>query len=186
MSSREREDPNDDESSDQTGDEFGHFDQSDDVDDEEELARTAYHEAGHCVLAVMCGANASRASINPEQEGLFGQVEIYWPRRPSLVNELSVILGGPVAEMIYRSEPLHPGLVPEWSQDWKQAWAIARPQSKSDMICLRSLEQIVAQLYKTLSEDRFWSAIAAVQDLLMAHEEIEHEQIEYEVNVWLR
>jgi hypothetical protein len=134
----------------------------------------------------MCGAQASRASINPEQEGLFGQVEIYWPRRPSLVNELSVILAGPVAEMIYRSEPLHPGLVPEWSEDWKQAWATARRQSKTDLICLRSLEQTVASLYRTLSEDRFWSAIAAVQDLLMAHEEIEHEQIEYEVNVWLR
>lgn len=162
------------------------MDDWDDPSDEEELARTAYHEAGHCVMAVVCGATASRASIAPEESQLFGQVEIEWPRRSRLSDQLAVILAGPVAEMIYRSEPLHPGLVPEWSQDWKQAWALARPSCKSDLLCLRMLEQLVSQLYRTLEQDRYWSAIAAVQDLLMAHDEIEHDQVEYEVNAWLR
>ena len=31
-------------------------------------------------------------------------------------------LAGPVAEMIYRGEPLHPALVAEWRHDWGQAW----------------------------------------------------------------
>lgn len=161
-------------------------------DDDEEQLRTAYHEAGHCVMAIICGAKASIASITPEEEHLHGHVEIRWPAGSSIANQLAVVLAGPVAEMIYRSEPLHPGLVPEWSEDWKQAWTLARSSSGahsssgSDVRCLAMLEQIVAKLHHTLSQDRYWAAVAAVQDLLLAHEEIDHDQIEYEVKAWLQ
>ena len=159
-------------------------------DDDEEQLRTAYHEAGHCVMAILCGAKASIASITPEEEHLHGHVEIRWSAGSSIADQLAVVLAGPVAEMIYRSEPLHPGLVPEWSEDWKQAWTLARSSSRSssgsDVRCLAMLEQIVAKLYHTFSQDRYWAAIAAVQDLLLAHEEIDHDQIEYEVKAWLQ
>jgi len=157
----------------------------DDCDDEEELARTAYHEAGHCVMAVLCGARACHASVSPEEDNFFGKVDIQWPSKRTLANELSVILAGPVAEMIYRGEPLHPGFVPEWSLDWQQAWSLARPQALSDVKCLEMMEQLIAKLHRSLANDRVWAAIAAVQDLLMAHEDIEHEQIEYEVRAWV-
>jgi len=155
-------------------------------DDEEEQLRTAYHEAGHCVMAIICGAKASIASIAPDEEHLHGHVEICWSADSSIADQLAVVLAGPVAEMIYRSEPLHPGFVPEWSEDWKQAWTLARSSSGSDVPCLAMLEQIVARLYHTLSQDRYWAAVAAVQDLLIAHEEIDHDQIEYEVKAWLQ
>jgi hypothetical protein len=155
-------------------------------DDEEEQLRTAYHEAGHCVMAIICGAKASIASIAPDEEHLHGHVEICWSADSSIADQLAVVLAGPVAEMIYRSEPLHPGFVPEWSEDWKQAWTLARSSSGSDVRCLAMLEQIVARLYHTLSQDRYWAAVAAVQDLLLAHEEIDHDQIEYEVKAWLK
>ena len=153
--------------------------------DDDEMARTAYHEAGHCVMAVLCGAHASHASVCPEEDGFFGKVDIQWPGPRPLVNELSVILAGPVAEMIYRGEPLHPGFVPEWTLDWQQAWTLARPRQSSDVKCLEVLEQLVARLHRDMSDERFWAAVAAVQDLLMAYEDIGHEQIEYEVRVWL-
>ncbi len=159
---------------------------SDDCSDDEELARTAYHEAGHCVMAVLCGARACHASVSPEEESFFGKVDIQWPGPRPLVDELSVMLAGPVAEMIYRSEPLHPGFVPEWSLDWQQAWTLARPRVASDVKCLEMMEQLIAKLHRSMSDDRVWSAIAAVQDLLMAHNDIEHEQIEYEVRAWVR
>jgi hypothetical protein len=160
------------------------FDESDD-DLEEELLRTAYHEAGHCVLAVYYGAHASRASIIPEDDSLHGEVEIRWPRKADPAKQLSSILAGPVAEMIYRSEPLHPGLVSEWRHDWEQAWQIARPNTLNDQRCVELLERMTKIVYENLSQDRFWAAVSAVQDLLMAHEEIEHEQIMHEVHVWL-
>jgi hypothetical protein len=158
---------------------------ADSLDDEEELARTAYHEAGHCVMAVLGGAMVSRASIAPDETRLHGQVEIHWPRNAKTEDQLATILAGPVAEMIYRGEPLHPGFVAEWSQDWMQAWQLARPKFSNDPRCLEVLERSVANLYRMLAQDRYWSAIAAVQDLLFAHEEIEHDQIAYEVNAWL-
>jgi len=158
---------------------------SDECSEEEKMVRTAYHEAGHCVMAVLCGALASHASVSPEEDGFYGKVDIQWPGRRPLVNELSVILAGPVAEMIYRCEPLHPGFVPEWSLDWQQAWTLSRPRHSSDTKCLESLEQLIAKLHRNMSDDRVWAAVAAVQDLLMAHEDIEHEQIEYEVKAWL-
>lgn len=160
-------------------------DSGDDCSDDEEMVRTAYHEAGHCVMAVICGAHAHHASIATEEDNFFGKVDIQWPGRRPLENELSVILAGPVAEMIYRSEPLHPGFVPEWSLDWQQAWMLARPRHGSDVKCLAVLENLIAKLHRTMSDDRIWAAIAAVQDLLMAHDDVDHEQIEYEVRAWV-
>lgn len=156
-----------------------------DCSEDEELARTAYHEAGHCVMAVLCGARACHASVAPEEDNFFGRVDIQWSGPRKRNDEIAVILAGPVAEMIYRGEPLHPGFVPEWCLDWQQAWAIARPRSASDIKCLEMLEQLVSKLHRTMSEDRLWAAVAAVQDLLSAHEDIEHEQIEYEVRSWM-
>ncbi len=156
---------------------------SHDMDDE--LDKTTYHEAGHCVMAVLCGALVKRATIAPEVDGFHGMVEIHWAKRASAADQLSVALAGPVAEMIYTGEPYHPGLIPEWAHDWKQAWRICRPKTPSDRECLKLLEQSVAKLYQQFSRDPLWAATAAVSDLLAAHDEIEHEDIAYEVHHWV-
>ena len=153
--------------------------------DEEQVERTTYHEAGHCVMAILCGAKVERATIDPEEDGFHGLVDIHWPAGASARDVLLVTLAGPVAEMVYTQEPYHPGLVPEWAHDWKQAWRIARPKSPSDIECLRLLEKKVARLHKLFTLDSWWAAIAAVSDLLATHEEIEHDEIEYEVNHWI-
>ncbi len=156
------------------------------MDDEyEELDKTTYHEAGHCVMAVLCGATVERATIAPEEDGFHGFVEIHWPKQVSVTDLVSVALAGPIAEMVYSGEPYHPGLVPEWAHDWKQAWQICRPKSKSDLECLRQLERTVAKLHKSFSSETWWAATAAVSDLLAAHDEIEHESIAYEVHNWI-
>ena len=152
---------------------------------DEELDRTIYHEAGHCVMAVFKGAKVGRATIAPEEDGFHGFVEILWPRKSPMMDHVIVALSGPVAEMIYSGEPYHPGLVPEWTHDWKQAWCILRPQLRSDRDCLMQLEQLVAKLYRSFTSDSWWAATAAVSDLLEAHEEIGHEEIAEEVRQWL-
>jgi hypothetical protein len=153
---------------------------------DDELEKTTYHEAGHCVMAVLCGAEVGRATIAPEEDGFHGIVEIYWPSGSSMADQLSVAMAGPVAEMIFSGEPYHPGFVPEWAHDWKQAWKICRPRTRNDQECLQLLEQSVAKLYKTFSTDHWWAAIAAVSDLLAAHDEIEHDDIAYEVHHWIK
>jgi hypothetical protein len=155
------------------------------MDEDAERERTLYHEAGHCVMAVVSGAWVERASVEPEEDGFHGLVDIRWPRRSNRIDQISVALAGPVAEMIIRSEPFHPGFVPEWAHDWKQAWTLCRPSCPSDRECLRRMEGIVAKLYHLLSQDRWWAAVSAVSDMLDAHDEIEHETIAYEVRNWL-
>lgn len=153
-------------------------------EDDEEW--TNYHEAGHCVMAVLCGALIERATISPEEDNFHGMVDIHWDRDARVVDMLSVALAGPVAEMIYRGEPYHPGGVPEWKQDWQQAWKLCRGAVKSDIECMRYLEALTARLHRQFSDDNWWGAIAAVRDLLDAHDEIQHEEIEYEVRNWIR
>ncbi len=152
---------------------------------DEEENQTIYHEAGHCVMAVLRGAKVERATIAPEEDGFHGFVEIHWPRRAEAADLLAVALAGPVAEMIYTGAAYHPGLIPEWAHDWKQAWTIGRRSTRSDRDCLKLLEQTVARLYHTMSTEAWWAAVAAVSDLLAAHDEIEHEEIAYEVHHWL-
>lgn len=147
---------------------------------------TNYHEAGHCVMAVVCGAIVERATIAPEQDGFHGIVDIHWPRDAKSVDMLSVALAGPVAEMIYRGEPYHPGAVPEWAHDWQQAWRLCRALVRSDSDCMKFLENLTRKLHRQFTDDRWWGAISAVRDLLDAHDELEHEDIEYEVQNWIR
>lgn len=154
-------------------------------DSDDDHARTIYHEAGHCVMAVASGARVERATIAPEEDGFHGIVEIQWSSRSKRTDRIAVALAGPVAEMIFLGEPFHPGFVPEWAHDWKQAWAIVRTSTRSDRYCLQLLEQIVAKLYRVFRQDRWWAAIAAVADLLDAHDEIDHEEIVYEVENWI-
>jgi len=154
-------------------------------DPDDDHARTIYHEAGHCVMAVVCGAQIDRATVAPEEDGFHGLVDIQWPPRCKLADQIAVALAGPVAEMIYLSEPYHPGFVPEWAQDWKQAWRLARQTTRSDRDCLQLLEKMVAKLYRVFRQDRWWAAVAAVSDLLDTHEEINHDEIAYEVENWL-
>ncbi len=94
-------------------------------------------------------------------------------------------MAGPVAEMLYTGEPYHPGLVPEWAHDWRQAWRLCRPRTRNDRDCVTLLERTVAEMHRTFSQDSWWAAIAAVSDQLTAHDEIEHEEIAYEVRQWI-
>ncbi len=73
--------------------------------DETEI--TAYHEAGHAIMGLVCGARILRLSIEPNNEHgpkRFGESIVQWPRGAtsmSYVFETRVSLAGPVAEMTY-------------------------------------------------------------------------------------
>ena len=153
----------------------------------------AYHEAGHVVVALMVGARAQHATIEPDRDdgpARYADVTIVWPVDPLsdpvwCQRSIEVALGGPVAEMIYRGEPLHPGLVAEWKADWENAWTAAATIIEQERPRLRHLEKTVGKLYRVLKDDEHWPAVAAVADELLAHEWIEAEQIEDIVNYWI-
>lgn len=170
-------------------------------DDEDPNAEwTAYHEAGHCVVAIALGATVRYASISPEHEGHYGEVEIHWPKGATRKDQALAILAGPVAEMIYRQESPVLSIAAPWSSDIQQAFDLSAglgtvesgatglpAQRKVWSLEKRTawLGQLISILRKTLKRDDYWAAIAAVSDLFLAHEDLEHEQIVEEVTYWL-
>ena len=151
-----------------------------------DLDDTAYHEAGHVFMAVYLGASIRSVTLEPDRDDLpdrFGDAQIEWPLERFTDRELQakcvlVALAGPVAEMIYRGEPYHPGFVPEWAEDWRAAWKRATQLFPSERDRLTYLEQATAQLYQLLRRDDHWATLASIVDHLLAHETLDRGMIE--------
>ena len=154
---------------------------------------SAYHEAGHAFMAIYVGASVHSVTIDPAWDDgpdRDADICIHWPLDQFTLRELHektvrVALAGPVAEMIHRGEPYHPGFVAEWAADWKAAWEAAAPLVPVERKRLAYLEQTTVQLYRLLDHDEHWAALAAIVDNLLAHETLEGEQVEDIVRQWL-
>lgn len=158
-----------------------------------EEALIAHHEAGHAFMALRLGGRVSHITIQPDwDEGpdRYGDAEIHWRSSEFTPQEFAkrqvlVALAGPAAEMVYREEPLHPGFIAEWADDWQQAWEAAAELMPNEQRRVKFLEQAAASLFTTFRDDRCWSAIAAIVDALLAHECLESEEVAEIVNRWL-
>jgi hypothetical protein len=163
------------------------------VSDEETL--TAYHEAGHAVIGYVLGGAIESVGLYAEADDWlperFGDCHVNWGRVDAtcdwqIQREVLTILAGPVAEMIYRGERLHPATFGPWQHDWDWAWErgaqlIADPRRRT-----RLLEAVVVWLHHHMQEDRCWAAIAAVTDELLAHEYLEADQLAETLSFWIR
>ena len=157
------------------------------------MEATAYHESGHVFMAIYLGARIRSVTIERDRDDgpqRFGDTQVEWELcrfTPRELHEKSVLvaLAGPVAEMIHRGEPYHPGFVAEWAADWREAWEAAAGVVPDPMQQLAYLEQATTQLYRLLRRDEHWAALAAITDELLAHETIEGEQVEEIMQQWL-
>lgn len=160
---------------------------------DEDLELTAYHEAGHAVVAAHSGGRVLCVTIAPDWDdgpSRYGDTQVAWSRSTftpkALAEKLALVaLAGPVAEMIYRGEPLHPAMVAEWSQDWRQAWDEAARLVADERRRTMWLEQRVAGLHGLLSDDTAWEAVAGVADHLLAHETLDEEMFAEVASVWI-
>jgi ATP-dependent Zn protease len=154
---------------------------------------TAYHEAGHALMALMLGGEVRLVTIEPDHDdgpARSGDTQVLWRSGGSGEQEFAakavqVCLAGPVAEMIYSGEPFHPGLVPEWAGDWRDAWQAAARLHPGERLRLQFLERTSARLHRLLRRDPHWSALAELADNLLAHETLEWEQVAEIVAPWL-
>lgn len=164
---------------------------------DDELEPTAYHEAGHAFVAAYAGGRVLSVTIAPDWDDgpeRFGDTQVAWSRSQFTEKQLAeklvlVALAGPVAEMVYRGDPLeglrHPALVAEWSHDWRQAWDEGAAAVPDERRRTRWLEGQVVGLHGLLSDDTHWEAIAGVADHLLAHETLEAEEFAEVVSTWL-
>jgi hypothetical protein len=136
-------------------------------------------------LAHLLGARVLGVTIEPDRDdgpARYGDASILWPARRWSTRDLNlrcvrVALAGPVAEMIHRGEPLHPGFVPEWSQDWRVAWEYAGQLVADERARTRFLEDTTRQLHAMLRQDEHWHRLACIVDHLLAHETLDEEQL---------
>lgn len=154
---------------------------------------TAYHEAGHVFMAVHLGAQVQSVSIEPDRDDgpqRHGDTRIQWDLAQVSQRELHeksvlVALAGPVAEMLHRGEPYHPGLVAEWAADWREAWKAAAWLVPGERARLEYLERLVTDLYRLLNRDDCWAALAMIVDHLLAHETLDGDMVNDIVADWM-
>lgn len=142
---------------------------------------TAYHEAGHCVMAASLGGKVIQATLEPERDDSprrLGDVKIQWRGRPNWKTQSLVVLAGPVAEMVYEQEPVHPKFKPEWISDWDTAWLAAAQRFPQPDRRNEFLVELTRGIYRLLNQDDYWDSIAQIADLLLAHETVYEEELE--------
>ncbi len=105
--------------------------------EEDEL--TAYHEAGHVVMALQTGGTIIRATT-----------------------------------------------VPQWRSDWERVLVSAMKFSNSESKARQLIDQVMRSVHQQLDSENGWAAVAAIADLLLTHETVEHAQCQEAVGFWLR
>ncbi len=153
---------------------------------------TAWHEAGHAMMAVLCGGEIERVTVEPPYDdgpARFGDTVTRWrglSNRQLVEAEIRVSLAGPIAEMIYRGESAALELVPEWAADWNAAHEAAISICNKQPAARRLLQSVVDEINQLMDSANAWAAVSAIADDLLAHETLDHEQVAYHVNFWLR
>ena len=161
------------------------------IDDDETL--TAYHEAGHAAIGYALGAKIESVQLGGDDELplRFGDCRVNWGRVDphcdwQCLRETMTVLAGPVAEMIYRGERLHPAVYGPWQDDWQLAMAFAESISADLQGRSRWLERIIVDLHHRMQDELCWAAIAAVADELQAHDFLDEHQLTETLGFWLR
>jgi hypothetical protein len=155
------------------------------MDDDETI--TAYHDAlGARIESVNLWGEADE--FLPER---FGDVRINWGQvlvnaNWQLQRELLSVLAGPITEMIYRGEQIEPANYAPWKADWAHAVRCVRELSRDTSRQLELLRIACVELERRLRDDDCWAAIASVADELLAHEQLDEEQIADLLEFWLR
>jgi ATP-dependent Zn protease len=158
------------------------------MDDCDEL--TAYHEAGHALMAIALGGQILHVSIEPNKDDgpqRFGESIVKWPvtaREQIELFEIQVSLAGPIAEMTYSGEIQSIGSVQEFADDWQRCLAHAAVLKSTVKEQLILLVQVQASLFKFFESENSWAAVSAIADELLAHETIEHECIAEIATFW--
>lgn len=150
---------------------------------------TAWHEAGHAVVATILGGEVDTVSIESEDDFTAGDTRVLWrvgDAHEQATNDIQAALAGPVTEMVFLGEYDFLRIKAEHQVDWEVvAESIRRmrlsPQRGADL-----LNKLSAELYRVIRTDHVWSAIADVAERLQIDGTIDGETVRDQVGFWMR
>lgn len=127
---------------------------------------TAYHEAGHAVLALVLGRPVQRVSIEPNHLRL-GHCAIkkgtFRPSGDPLETEVLFMLGGPAAEARHTGE-YHWGAA---AQDLRNIRALIKQRANGERQAERLEQRLLAKAEYILDRPGVWRAVERIVDELL-------------------
>ena len=82
---------------------------------------TAWHEAGHAVIATLLGGRVEAVSVESEDLRSAGDTRVRWDKsdiRQQALDDIQVALAGPVAEMVFVGDYDYLRIRAEHEADW--------------------------------------------------------------------
>jgi ATP-dependent Zn protease len=132
---------------------------------EEKEAGTAYHEAGHAVVALSLGRPIQRVSILPDGQRL-GQCEfgkaVFRPSEDWLEHEILIALGGIAAEARHTGNYAWEGAV----HDRRHVRRLAI-QRAGERRAERLERRLLAKVENLLTDEGYWQAVELIAAELM-------------------
>ncbi len=160
---------------------------------DETEALTAWHEAGHATMAIIEGGTVEHVTLEPPDDygpQRYGETITRWPPQMNqlelLKSEVLVSLAGPVVEMLYSNNRQTISEVQEWKADWMRAVASARSCTQNEDEAMKLIHHCEAELLALFEVPKYWSAVSAIAEELLAHYTIEHQQIYDTFSFWHR
>ncbi len=158
----------------------------------EDCEITAWHEAGHAMMAILRGGYLERVTLEPpfdDGPARYGDTVTRWTGLDATelaMAEIHVSLAGPVVEMIYTGDRVAIASVPEWRADWDRATLNATAGSRNAASADRLLRQTVSAIFDLFDDRNRWAAVSSIADDLLAFETLEHDQVAATVAFWQR
>ena len=151
---------------------------------------TAWHEAGHAVVAVMLGGVVDTVSVEVPDAESAGVTGVFWGNasdaRSQAINDIHVALAGPIAEMIFVGDYDYLRIKQEHAVDWEVVAAAIKRLGLDVAAAQRLLASIASGLYERLREDVVWSAVADVAERLELDGTIDGDTVNDLAGFWLR
>jgi len=153
---------------------------------------TAWHEAGHAMMAILQGGSLERVTLEPpfdDGPARYGDTITRWSGLSTVelaLAEIHVSLAGPVVEMIYTGDRVAIASVPEWAADWHRANVTAAACSRNAVSADKLLRKSVTAIFDLFEDRNQWAAVCAIADDLLAFDTLEHEQVADTVAFWQR
>ena len=153
---------------------------------------TAYHEAGHAVVAHLLGGEVQSVSIEDSfdsESNRLGDTAVLWrglDERERALNELASVLAGPIAEAIYRDDDVTLDDSSEWLADLALVARLSEKLHETKAKQKNTIAVTCTRLRRWFQRDENWAAVAAVADELATHELLDADQFTSIVSFWQR